>query len=85
MLLLATPRPAATTSTAAIPAPVKPNLPGNGEQSCISCKFGHQMAQLVLVANLATRWRHMHRLQIWPPHGATCMSCKFGLKMAPHA
>ena len=26
----------------------------------LSCKFGHQMAQLALVANLATRWRHLH-------------------------
>ena len=26
----------------------------------ISCKFGHQMAPLALVANLATRWRHLH-------------------------
>ena len=25
------------------------------------------MAQLALVVNLATRWRHLHQLQIWPP------------------
>ena len=28
--------------------------------TCISCKFGHQMTSLALVANLATRWRHLH-------------------------
>ena len=33
------------------------------------------MARLALVANMATRWRHLHRLQIWPPDGATCISC----------
>ena len=26
----------------------------------ISCIFGHQMAALALVANMATRWRHLH-------------------------
>ena len=45
-------------------------------------KFGHQMAPLTLVVNLATRWRHLHWLQIWPPDGATCMSYKFGHQMA---
>ena len=24
------------------------------------------------------RWRHLHKLQIWPPDGTTCISCKFG-------
>ena len=43
------------------------------------------MAPLALVANLATRWRHLHYLQIWPPDGATCISCKFGHQMAPLA
>ena len=33
------------------------------------------MAPLALVANLATRWRHLHLLQIWPPDGTTCISC----------
>ena len=28
--------------------------------TCISCKFGHQLAPFELVANLATRWRHLH-------------------------
>ena len=46
----------------------------------ISCKFGHQMAPLALVANMATRWRHLHYLQIWPPDGVTC---KYGHQMAP--
>ena len=52
------------------------------------------MAPPALVANLATRWRHLHKLQIWPPRwrhlhklqiwppdGATCISCKFGQKV----
>ena len=53
--------------------------------TCISCKFGHQMALLALFANLATRWSHLHKLQIWPPDGTTCISCKFGHQMAPLA
>ena len=48
-------------------------------------KLGNNMAPLTLVANLATRWRHLHYLQIWPPDGATCVSCKFGHQMAPLA
>jgi len=43
------------------------------------------MAPLALVANLATRWRHLHYFQIWPPHGATYISCKFSHQMAPLA
>ena len=35
------------------------------------------MAPLALVPNLATRWRHLHWLQIWPPDGPTCISYKF--------
>ena len=35
---------------------------------------GHQVAQLALVRNLATRWRHLHYWEIWPPGGATCIS-----------
>ena len=53
--------------------------------TCISCKFGHQMAPPALVPNLATRWRHLHWLQIWPPDGATCISSKFGHEMVPLA
>ena len=49
----------------------------------ISCKFGHQMAPLALVANMATRWRHLHRLQIWAPDGDTCIICQFGHQLAP--
>ena len=54
------------------------------------------MKLLELVANLATRWRHLHWLpilppdaplaywfQIWPPDGANCISCKFAHQMAP--
>ena len=42
------------------------------------------MAQFALVANVATRWYHLHWLQIWPPDGTTCIGYKFGLQMAPH-
>ena len=38
--------------------------------------------QLALVPILATRWRYLLQLQIWPPDGATCISCKFGQQMA---
>ena len=51
--------------------------------TCISCKIGHHLHYLV--ANLATRWHHLHWFQIWPPDGATCISCKFGHQMAPLA
>ena len=30
-----------------------------------------RMAPLALVPNLATRWRHLYQLQIWPPGGTT--------------
>ena len=53
--------------------------------TCITCKYGQQMAPFTLVANLASRWRHLHKLQIWPPDGATCISCKYGHQMAPLA
>ena len=43
------------------------------------------MAPLTFVANLATRWRHLHKLQICPQDGATYISCKFGHKMVPLA
>ena len=35
------------------------------------------MVPLASVAKLATRWRHLHQLQLWPPDGTTCISCKF--------
>ena len=47
--------------------------------NCNSFKFGHQMAPLELVANMATRWRHLHKLQSWPPDGATCISWHISL------
>ena len=34
-----------------------------GGGSCISCKLGHQVAQLTLVI----RWRHLHCFQSWSP------------------
>ena len=48
-------------------------------------ELGNNMSSLTLVANLVTRWRHLHQLQIWPPHGATYFSCKFSHQMAPLA
>ena len=51
--------------------------------TCISCKFGNQMLPLVLVANLTTRWHHLHQLQICPPDGTTCISCTIDHQMAP--
>ena len=39
---------------------------------CFSYKFGHQMAPLALVANLATRWRHLHKLQVAPSGDQIC-------------
>ena len=35
--------------------------------TCIRCKFDHRTAPLALVANLTTRWRHLHLLQILLP------------------
>ena len=32
-------------------------------------KLSNNKAPLALVANLATRWRHLHLSQIWPPDG----------------
>ena len=48
---------------------------------------------LALLANLATKWRHLHSFQFWPqdgtlhwlhirpPDGTTCISCKFAHQM----
>ena len=38
-----------------------------------------------LVANIATRLRHLHKLQIWRPDDAICVSCKYGHQIAPLA
>ena len=46
-------------------------------------ELGNKIAPLTLVAYLATRWRQLHYLQIWPTDGAIYISCKFGLQMAP--
>ena len=42
--------------------------------TCISCIFGHQVAQLGLVQHLVIRWRHLHCLQSWPPGCVTCIA-----------
>ena len=41
-------------------------------------KFINNITPIALVANLVIRWCHLHKLQIWPPYGATCISSKFG-------
>ena len=53
--------------------------------TCITCKYGQQMAPFTLVANLASRWRHLHKLQIWPPDGTTCIDSKVGHQVMSHA
>ena len=53
--------------------------------TCISCKFDHQMVPLALVAKLATRWRYLHELKIWPQDSTVCISCNINHKMAPLA
>ena len=40
---------------------------------------------LGLVSNLATRWRHSHKLPSWPLDGTTCIGSKFDHKMTPLA
>ena len=56
------------------------------EIDCVTwIELGNKIAPLTSVAYLATRWRHLHYLQIWPPAGATYVSCKFGHKMVPLA
>ena len=45
-------------------------------------ELGNNMVPLTIVANLATRWRHLHYLQIWPTDSAIYINCKFGLQMA---
>ena len=40
--------------------------------TCISYKFGLQVAPFVEVTNLATRQCHLQQLQIWPQGGAIC-------------
>ena len=48
-------------------------------------KSSNNKAPLASVANLPTRWRHLHKLKIWPSDGVTCISCNFGHQMAPLA
>ena len=63
----------------------------NCEFSELSEKFGHQVAPIVLVLNLATKWRYLHQFLIWSPGDATCISgascngSKFGHQVAPLA
>ena len=62
--------------------------------TCISCKFGHQMAPLALVENLFDhqmapdskfRYHNLYKLHIWPPSGTTWIGLKFGHQVAPLA
>ena len=43
------------------------------------------VALLELIANLATRWRHLHGLQIWPPDGNYLHQLQSWLQGAPQA
>ena len=39
----------------------------------INCKFSHLISSPGgTTYNLATRWCHLHWIQIWPPFGSTC-------------
>ena len=59
-------------------------MSGSVEPLAMFSKFGHQLAPLALVANLATRWSHLVWFQIWPPGGATCINSKYDHQVAPH-
>ena len=48
-----------------------------GCATCIAYNIGHHVAPLALVANLVTRWHHLHKMQIWPTGRASCINCKF--------
>ena len=39
--------------------------------------FSQHVMSFALVPILATSWRYLHWLQVWPPGGATCISSKF--------
>ena len=41
-----------------------------GGFTCISSNFGHQVALLALVVDLASSWCFLNYLQVWPPSGA---------------
>ena len=49
--------------------------------TCISCKFGHQVTPLVLVAYLTTKWHNLDWFKIWSSGGATCIVCKVATKL----
>ena len=36
-----------------------------GSATCIDYKFGHQVALLASVVNLATKWYHLHLPVLW--------------------
>ena len=57
-------------------------FPKNITRGSTDPEVGHQMTPLTLVANLAIRCRHLHKLQIWPSDGTTYNNCKFGHQMA---
>ena len=51
--------------------------PAKKNGTCIGSKFVQHVIQFALVAYFATRWRHLHKFQIWPPDDTTCISSKF--------
>ena len=42
--------------------------------TCINYKISHHVASFVLDTNLATRWLHLFKFQIWPPGWVTCIA-----------
>ena len=52
----------------------------------VRCASGNvstcQVASLALVLILATRWRYLNCLPMWPPDGTTCISCRIGQQLA---
>ena len=43
------------------------------DTTCIGCKVDHQMASLVLVTNLATKWQNLHYFKMCLLVEATCL------------
>ena len=52
----------------------------------VRCASGNvltcQVAFPELVLILATRWRYLNCLPMWPPDGTTCISCRIGQQLA---
>ena len=56
-----------------------------GGATCISYNFSHQVPPLPLAENFATKWRHLHELQILPPCQPPCPApTSLPLTPSPH-